>query len=310
MRVLVTGAAGFIGSHVVRSLLRRGDEVLALLRPGTEPTRLADVKDRIRLVAADLDAPDSVTRAVAETRPEGCIHLAWYAVPGKYLHAEAENLACLQATLNLVQQLRETGCRQFVGAGTCIELDTDAGYLTRSTPPKPRTVYAAAKHATQVLAAQLCQGSPLRFAWLRVFYLYGPGENRQRLVPYVIRSLEGGERVELTAGEQVRDYLHVADVAEAFARVLHTDASGPLNLGGGQPVTVKALVQTLGRLLGRTDLLRFGARPTPPDEPPFICADPEPLKATGWRPQFDLESGLRDTLAWWQGATSCKRAAK
>jgi nucleoside-diphosphate-sugar epimerase len=300
MRVLVTGAGGFIGSHVVRALLRRGDEVLALLRPGAEPPRLADVRNRVQVVTADLDAADTVTHAVATARPEGCIHLAWYAVPGKYLHATAENLACVQATLGLVRQLIESGCRHFVGAGTCIELDTDAGYLSLSTPPKPRTIYAASKHATQVLAGQLCQGTAMRFAWLRVFYLYGPGEDGRRLVPSVVRSLSCGERVALTAGEQVRDYLHVADVAEAFACVLHGEAVGPINLGGGQPVTVKHLVRTLADLMGRRDLLAFGARPTLADEPPFICADPTPLRATGWRRQFDLEGGLRDTLAWWQ----------
>src|SRR5262245_6234932 len=111
MRVLVTGAGGFIGSQVVRSLLRRGDEVVALLRRGAEPARLADVRDRLRVVTADLDAPEAVGRALAEARPEGCAHLAWYAVPGKYLHAQAENLACVQATLGLVRQLIAVGCR-------------------------------------------------------------------------------------------------------------------------------------------------------------------------------------------------------
>src|SRR5262249_54519504 len=153
-----------IGSHVVRGLLRRGDEVVALVRRGSEPARLAEIKGRVRVVIGDLDGPESVARLVAEARPEGCVHLAWYAVPGRYLHAVAENLACVQATLALVRQLIDAGCRRFVGAGTCIELDTDTGYLTSSTPPRPRTIYAAAKHATEVLAAQLCRESPMSFA--------------------------------------------------------------------------------------------------------------------------------------------------
>lgn len=302
MRVLVTGAAGFIGCHVVRSLLRRGDEVLALVRPTGSLARLADVAGQVRVVRAELDGRGSVSAVLHELRPEGCVHLAWYAVPGQYLHAAAENLASLEATLDLVRQLPGAGCRRFVGAGTCIELDTDAGYLTASTPPRPRTVYAAAKHAAHVLAEQLCRRSPMGFAWLRVFYQYGPFEDGRRLVPHVIRSLLRGERVELTSGEQVRDYLHVADVAEAFACVLHGAAAGGLNLGGGQPVPVRHLVQVLGDLLGRRELLAFGARPLPADEPPFLCADPGPLKATGWRPRFDLEGGLRDTLDWWRQA--------
>jgi nucleoside-diphosphate-sugar epimerase len=299
MRVLVTGAAGFIGSHVVRSLLRRGDDVIALVRPRSSTTRLADVEHRIRILPSDLEAQDSVRRLLNETRPEACVHLAWYAVPGKYLHAAAENLASLRMTLALVQELLATGCRRFVGAGTCIELDTDAGYLTAATTPRPRTIYAAAKHAAHLLAEQLSRPSDLTVAWLRVFYLFGPGEDQRRLVPHVIRSLRGGERVALTPGEQVRDYLHVADVAEAFACVLHSTAPGGINLGGGRPVTVRQLVQTLGALLGRPELLDFGARPMPPDEAPFVCADPGPLRANGWTPRFDLESGLRNTIEEW-----------
>src|SRR5262245_61736348 len=140
----------------------------------------------------------------------------------------------------------------------------------------------------------------MSFAWLRVCYLYGPFEDDRRLVPYVTRSLLRSRRVELDSCEPVRDYLHVSDVGEAFAHALHSDAEGGINLGSGRPVTVKTLVQTLGALAGRPDLLAFGARPELAGEPPFLCADPSGLKALGWRPRFDLEDGLRATLDWWR----------
>lgn len=255
MKILLTGATGFIGSRVAEQLARGGHEVYPWPRPWRFPSGHFDA----------------------------CIHLAWYVEHGKYLHSPL-NRQCLQDSLALAHLLIQHDCRRLIAAGTCFE--------TIGHP----SLYAECK---RTLFHEL-QKLPLELAWMRFFYLYGPGESPRRLVPQVITSLLRGESVPLTLGEQVRDFLHVADVAGAVCAIAQSKLTGALDIGSGEPVTVRELAETIGRIIGRTDLLVFGARPYPPDEPMRIVANNERLLRTGWRPRFTLEEGLRDTISWWQ----------
>jgi nucleoside-diphosphate-sugar epimerase len=118
----------------------------------------------------------------------------------------------------------------------------------------------------------------------------------------VTTALLRGQATRLTPGEQVRDYLHAADVASALWAIAQGDLAGPVNVASGSPVTNRQVARLLGDLAGRPDLLRFGDLPYRPGDPMFVCADNRRLlEATGWRPNYDLESGLQDTLSWWRG---------
>jgi nucleoside-diphosphate-sugar epimerase len=142
-------------------------------------------------------------------------------------------------------------------------------------------------------------------AWTRLFFQYGPFEDARRLVPSVIGALLRGEQALVSEGRQVRDFLHVDDVAGAIVAVARSDIRGPVNVGSGQPVTVRDLVAEIGRLMGRSERIAYGARPQDPSDPPFICADNMRLvQNTGWRPRYDLERGLGDAIAWWAQSAS------
>lgn len=299
MRVLVTGASGFIGSRVTRDVLERGHDVVALLVPGDSAPRLVDVRDRMAIVSGDLDQPGDAERVVAEARPEACIHLAWYAEPGKYLTSE-RNLPALRAGIALMQALVSSGCARIVMAGTCAEYDTRVGYLQENGPTRPETLYAAAKLAMCQIGQQLAAASGVKFAWGRIFYLYGPSEDPRRMIPALMRALVSGNEFPATEGEQVRDYLHVDDVASAFARMAEAGATGVFNVSSGRPISIRDLMLVAGRLTGKERLIKFGAVPYRAWEPPFICGSNAQLKELGWKPRFDLESGLADVLEYWR----------
>jgi len=300
-RVLLTGATGFIGSHVARRLVQAGNEVIALVRPGADLRRIADLTGQLRLLEGDLFTPGSWETAIqGDAAPDLCLHLAWYAVPGKYLRAP-ENLDCVTASLRLLRLLDAAGCARVVSAGTCFEYDTDAGYLTENGPLLPRTLYAAAKHGFFQIAEQFQKERGRSFAHARLFYQYGPWEDVRRLVPHVITHLLRGESCALTSGEQVRDFLHVEDVASALCALGASDVRGAVNIGSSQPIMVADIARSLGVLVGRPDLVHLGARETPPGDPPFICANTNRLRAeVGWRPAYDLQTGLEETIAWWR----------
>ena len=300
MNIFLTGATGFIGSHLARRLVGEGHTVHALVRPGSDLWRIRDILPALRLVQGDLLAPEGVTEQLAAVQPELCLHLAWYAVPGRYLTA-LENLAMLSASLRLAGDLAQVGCRRLVVTGTCFEYNTDVGRLAEDSATRPRHLYSACKLALLHVLQQLSLDTGLEVAWPRVFYLYGPGEDERRLVPSVVLSLLRGQPARLTSGEQVRDFLHVADVAAAIWAVAQSGLRGPVNIGSGHPVAVRALAETIGALLQRPDLLNFGALPQAEADPPVVYADNRRLvEGADWAPRFDLEEGLRDTIHWWQ----------
>lgn len=303
LKVLLTGATGFIGSHVARQLLHEGHEVFVWIRPGSDTWRISDLLGSLRVVPRDSSAPEAA-RSIAAIQPELCIHLAWCAKPGEYLTSPS-NLDCLSSTLHLVEHVAAAGGRRFVGVGTCLEYDTDFGYLSESTPTAPRSLYAASKLAACVTSDHLGKLRGMAVAWTRVFCLYGPAEDERRLIPYVISSLLQNQEARVTNGDLIRDYLHVQDVASAILAVARSEVQGPINVGSGRPVALRELVTKIGDLLDRRHLVAFQASASRAAGPVFVCADNRLLRqSTSWTPRYDsydLEPGLQSAIEWWRG---------
>lgn len=269
MTVTLTGATGFVGRQILRNLHERGCSVRVLVR---DPSRLHDIPagGAVEVVQTpDLFAETSGRLEELLEGSETLVHAAWYAEPGKYLTSPL-NLACLTGTLNLASALAAVGGKRFVGVGTCAEYDYSAGLMTTDTPLAPNTLYATCKaSAFQVLRCFLGT-KETGFAWCRLFYLYGEGEDERRLVPYIRRQLGAGQEVLLSRGDQVRDFLEVKDAARMIADVALGQQQGAVNICSGEAVTVRQLAERIADEYGRRDLLRFGARPENAFDPPRV----------------------------------------
>ena len=293
MKVLLTGAAGFIGSHVARELVRQNHEVYALVRPQSDLWRVADIEPSLHIIRADLLAP---TLALQASSFDCCLHLAWYVEPGKYLQSP-QNKDWVVASLRLARLLQQAGCRRFVGTGTCFEYAPGDPPQNESTPTLPSTPYVQAK----LELFNALRSSDIEFAWLRLFYQYGPGEDPRRLVPVVINSLLRNQEMKLVPGDRVRDYLHIEDVASAACAVAGSRLTGAVNIGSGIPVTVREIATKIGEALERVNLLKVGAIPYGASEPMHLLADNTKLReGTGWKPRHSLDEGLRQTIEWWK----------
>lgn len=300
MQILLTGVTGFIGSHLARFLVQEKHNVYALIRPQSDLWRIQDILPQLKPVTANLLNLNEVYSYLEKIRPELCIHMAWYAVPGKYLHS-TKNIEMLNATVRLAAHLENLGCRKFIGIGTCFEYDTSLGYLSETSLTRPNNLYAACKLAAQMILAQLANISKMQVAWLRLFYQYGPFEHQKRLVPAVICELLQNQPVKVTKGEQVRDFLYIEDVVAAIWAVSQSNLTGPVNIGSGRPVQVRELVAQIGKLLNRLDLVNFGALPYRESDPMFVCANNRLLvEHTGWQPRYGLKDGLAQTVTWWK----------
>jgi nucleoside-diphosphate-sugar epimerase len=299
MRVLLTGATGFIGSQVIDALLARDHEVHAIARRRGAP------RNRVVWHDADLLEPRAAERAVLESRADSLLHLAWYAVPGRFWTAP-ENERWIDASLRLLRAFGEAGGRRAVMAGTCAEYRWGAKTLSeRHTPLEPTTLYGACKHATHVAAAAIAEQLNIPLAWGRVFYLYGPGEPDGRLVSSVIRALLAGADVPTTLGNQRRDFMHVSDVAGAFAALVDGRPVGAVNIASGEAVSIREILELIEKATGLRDRMQYGALPTRPGEPQVIAGTSHRLRDEfGFRPRIELETGIDETVAWWRQQTS------
>jgi nucleoside-diphosphate-sugar epimerase len=291
MRVIVTGASGFIGHHCLSLLLEKGYEVHAV---SSRPYASTSDVHWHQLNLLDAAQTKSFLRNV---KPSHLLHLAWYTEHGLYWNS-LENLNWLNASFQLLYGFTELGGQRFVSAGTCAEYEWSSEHFSEaSTPCRPNTVYGAAKYNMHLLLETWSRQTGLSSASGRVFFLYGPGENSSRLVPSVINSLLRGEPALCTHGEQVRDFMYVTDVAAAFVSLLDSQVQGAVNISSGQGVRVKDVVRTIADQLSRMDLVRFGAISTPFNEPSQLIADVARLRdEVGFRPAYQLDKGISLTI--------------
>lgn len=258
--VLLTGATGFVGRQVLRALGERGVRVRAVVRDGKQGQiatldGIEAVVTTPHLFAENADWWADVCKGI-----ETIIHVAWYAEPGKYLQS-AKNLDCLTGTLQMAKGAVQARVKRFIGIGTCFEYDLTGGMLSVETPLRPLTPYAGAKAAAFMALSQWLPQQGVEFAWCRLFYLYGDGEDERRLVPYLRTKLMAGEPAELTSGNQIRDFLDVREAGRMIVETALSDAQWPVNICSGIPITVRQLAEQIADEYGRRDLLKFGVRP-------------------------------------------------
>ena len=295
-RALVTGGSGFIGRHCLAVLAAAGYEVHAVTSRSEIPGVTSCEWHR-----ADLLQPSNIERTIELVKPSHLLHFAWYAVPGKYPSSH-ENLRWCAATIQLLQAFANAGGSRAVFAGSCFEYDFGYGYCVEDrTPSNPDTFYGVCKNAARGVVAGFCRQFRLSAAWGRIFHLFGPHEPPGRLVPAVVTALLKGEPARCTHGRQIRDFLHVEDVAAAFVALLTSDVRGTVNIGSGEPISLRHLVTRLAATVGSPQMVEFGVLPSRPDDPHLLIPDVLRLhEEVGWHPRLTLEDGLEHTVAWWR----------
>lgn len=289
MRILITGAFGFIGRHLSIRLLEEPDVELFLLDragPASEPTA-----SQTTILQADLRIFEEVRRAIAQTRPEIIYHLAAVGVGDPFLAVEEALNHNLYGTLNLIRTA-------FSGD----DLAQQPRHLIISRTPGEYSAmnpYAASKAA----AWEFCRMYARTLGWpivgAAIFQAYGPGQPLERLLPAAISAALKGQDFPMTAGTQERDWIYAADAAAGLAAM--RDAALPpgstVELGSGRLTSVAAVVEQVYGLVGGPGRPKIGALPTRPGEEHFQLADAARTRElTGWQTAVPLENGLRMTI--------------
>lgn len=289
-RILVTGASGFIGSHVLLPLKERGYEVVAVCRSSKNMVNFP-------FISCDLQDEAAVSKMLRQVKPSHLLHLAWYTEHGAYWNSE-RNLDWVRSSLHLVQSFIKEGGHRVVIGGSCAEYDWNSDIYPESMVCEPTSLYGKAKNCLRILIEEYAKIHPFSFAWGRIFFLYGPLEDPRKIVASIIHHLFQGKAFPFQNGQLIRDFMHVEDVAAALAAVIDSSTQGPVNIASGQGIALQEIGKKIEKLMGKDNLLSIKETANAPA--PTVIADTTRLfQEIGWRPKYNLDKGLEHAISWW-----------
>jgi UDP-glucose 4-epimerase len=296
-RVAVTGSTGFIGMHLLRGLDAVGAEIVAIAAANKHIERWGRLPFPVEQVIVDdvCNLGDAIRRA----KPEYVIHLSAFVSTERSLHALDETLRQnLLPTISLLTAAAEVQVARVVLMGSCEEYSQKTSPFDTALATDPSSPYGASKAAATAYARMFTNSFRLSTVVLRPSVVYGPGQGERMLISQVMKALAKNCRVEVTRGEQTRDFIYVEDVVKAIIRsVTVPSAEGHVwNIGSGEIVTVRDCLERIERITGRTGLIEFGKRSYTENE--IFQYEPK-VKGTyaafDWKPSVTLDKGLRQT---------------
>lgn len=281
MRVLITGANGFIGRHVVSELDRHNIEYIFA-------GRKKSCNFGGMFIEANLLDKDKHDEIIERAKATHLIHLAWYVEHGEFWNS-IYNLRWVESTINFVEAFCRAGGKYVSIAGTSAEYDWSKGYLFEDDSDiKPATLYGVSKDATRRLIASVCDLYSIPWMWGRVFIPYGPGEDLRRLIPSLHRVFQRKQNPFGVNATSYRDFIHVEDVANAFVHLITNQVQGIFNISSGEPILIADIIENIAAMYNEDPNLVLSRATERPAEPKLIIGNNDKLKSLGWRPRYSL----------------------
>jgi UDP-glucose 4-epimerase len=296
VRILVTGASGFIGLPVVQNLQQQGHNILALSRSipneQTEPS--------VNWLKADMSLPGTYETAIQSFAPETVIHLAWQGIPDFSFESSRNNLI---HSVNLFSFVIGLGsCQKILVSGSCFELNRFQGECPESERGTPKDNFTWAKHSLRSWLEVACTENQIDLGWMRIFYVYGPHQRQESLIPTILNYLQNDKLPELKTPKNANDFVFVDDVAKAFSDAVSNEfPSGIYNLGFGGSTPVLEICRIAEQFVLRTGTLtqRMASRSIDTKCDVDFWADcSQSKKYLGWQQTTSLEEGIKQTWEW------------
>ena len=304
-KVFITGAAGFIGSHLTKKLLQEGLEVAILKREQSNVWRIKDVLDKIRVYNADLRDNYKISKIISDFGPDIVFHLATYYAVG---HTSGEIVPMIESnvlgTVNLLEASKESA-GLFVNTSSSFVYKESASKLRENGPLSPFNLYALTKIQAEQACTFYAETYGLKAVTFRIFPPYGPGDHERRLVPYTINSLLNGDRPKMTTGNQRWDFIFVDDIVAAYLSSLSVsdlpNKHEVINVGTGIAVSVREVVMMIKDIIGCEIEPDWGVIPHRDNEIWSLFADTKKARMLlGWRSTTPLKTGLALTVKWFE----------
>jgi UDP-glucose 4-epimerase len=301
---LVTGATGFIGSALVQRLSAEGVSVLCLVRPESPGRSHIRNLPRVELIETENYESSALSQRLSGIQTDVVFNLASAGVAPEERDPQRLLAGNLTIVTGLVSATAAWPLRKFIHVGSCSEYATapEGHKLTEADSLQSVSLYGAAKVCAHIYGAAFALSKGLPFLTLRLFGVFGVGEARNRLVPYLISHLQRDTPVDLTPGEQVRDLLYVDDIVEALLQGAESDrlvAGSAYNVCSGKGIRIRDLAEEVANVMNKPkSLLRFGDRPYRADESMWIVGDNKRFTAhSGWAPKISVQEGIRKMVS-------------
>lgn len=317
--VLVTGAAGFIGSHLVEALCARGDRVRAFIRYTSRNDRgwlealPQSLNAQVEIIAGDLKDADAVRGAVKGC--EAVFHLgALIGIPYSYIHPRHYVETNIVGTTNVLTAALDHQVRRVVTLSTS-EVYGTAQYvpIDERHPHVGQSPYSASKIAADALAESFHRSFGLPVTIIRPFNTYGPRQSLRAIIPTIIEQLQAGSEVSLGATAPTRDFTYVTDTVVGIIRAAEVDAAvgKSINLGSGTEIAIGELAERIAQLLQKPLRLKSEAarlRPAESEVERLLANNALARQVLSWEPVVGLDDGLARTIAWFKENPAARRA--
>jgi UDP-glucose 4-epimerase len=299
-RVLVLGGSSFIGRHFLSALQNQGIDFIAIVSVAAKNRNLiTEFGSKIMMANHETCFDDAAVIAeLGKFSPDVLVDLSWAGVAGEDRNNDFQFRNVSRLGDNILKASM-FGVVRYVGVGSQAEYGPKSQAISEDAAEQPTTLYGAAKLASRYATEILCKHLGIDHVWVRVFSTYGPGDSKKWLIPSLVQAIYSGEKIPLTLGEQLWDYLHVVDAGSAFVEIVkNNNLKGVVNLGSGQTVRISNLVTKVRDFLNPEYNLDFGSQAYREDQVMHLQADIRKLTgATGWKPAIDIESGISSTVS-------------
>jgi nucleoside-diphosphate-sugar epimerase len=298
MKVFLTGGTGFIGRYVVNQLEKEGFNILLLTRASKENIFSVIKSKKVDIVSGNLSDINKWKNKLKQFKPDTTIHLAWEGIPDYGVGTSIKNL---KYGLNLFEELAELGCRKIICTGSCWEYGQNQGEISEDLSVKSSNVFTAAKNALHWLGREIAKENNIQFIWTRFFYVYGPGQRENSLIPYIIKCVKEGKKPKIKTPSARNDFIYVDDVAKAIVAILKKcDQSTVYNIGSGYSTSIQDIIKIV--------YSELNLQHKPKDKlfnTKNICSDnfwadiSKIEKEIGWKPKMDIENGIKKIISFY-----------
>jgi|SRR3989344_4474479 len=289
MKIFITGGTGFIGKHLVRKLSNSKNHEILLLS--------CNLKDDVDLESSNIKLIEGNLSNIAEWKyevkkfgPQATIHMAWEGIPDYGAETSIKNI---KYGLDLFQMLSEIGCKKIISTGSCWEYGKQKGSLNEESTINPNNAFTSAKNSLHWIGKYFAEEKNMQFIWTRLFYVYGPGQRKISIIPYIIDCIEQGKKPEIKTPSAKNDFIYVEDVVDAIIEILEKgNKSAVYNIGSGHLTSVKKIMDEVYKNLNIKNEVGMSKNENESSYGEFWADISEIKREIGWEPKVNIEEGI------------------